>query len=178
MCATTMIPRPDTADLLSRVMSPLHDTWMGEADQTLAPLVRNEATFWDRWAAVNYLRDQFPERARVEQELLTELHAFFTPEINERLRMQIERLTRLHAEVEQVSECRASARQMASAVRELLEALRLWYAEIELAVDAIHRKDLGARAARLLARLDPSMRIERGYPELTLTVGQFCGTCR
>src|SRR6478672_11620989 len=97
MSAPTLIPRPDAGDVLSRVMTPLHDAWMADADQTLDPLMRRQTTFWERWAAVNYLRNQFPERFSIERELLTELHSFLTPELNERLTMQTERLARLHA---------------------------------------------------------------------------------
>jgi hypothetical protein len=157
MCPTTLIPRPTTGDALFRVMTPLHDAWMGEADQILEPMMHWEATFWDRWAAVNYLREQFPERLRLEQELLTELHAFLTPELDERLRMQLERLVRLHHDLEQLSQRRTPASEMARAVRELLEALRLWYAEIELAAGGIHRKDIGTQADQLLGRIEHSV---------------------
>jgi hypothetical protein len=154
MCPNTLIPRPATGDALFRVMTPLHDAWMADADRVLEPMMHWEATFWDRWTAVNYLREQFPERLRLEQELLTELHAFLTPELNERLRMQIERLARLHHDLEQLGQRRTPASEMARAVRELLEALRLWYAEIELAAGGIRRKDIGTQADQLLGRIE------------------------
>jgi len=88
---------------------------------------------------------------------LLELHAFLTAELNERLRMQIERLVRLHHDLEQLSQQRTPASEMARAVRELLEALRLWYAEIELAAGGIHRKDIGTQADQLLGRIEHSV---------------------
>jgi len=157
MSPSTLIPRRTTGDALLRVMTPLHDAWMADADQILEPMTRWEATFWDRWAAVNYLREQFPERLRLEQELLTELHAFLTPELNERLRMQIERLVRLHHDLEQMGQRRVPASEMARAVRELLEALRLWYAEIELAAGGIRRTDIGTQADQVLGRIEHSV---------------------
>jgi hypothetical protein len=174
MSAPTLIPRPNAGDVLSRVMTPLHDSWMGDADQILDPLMRRDTTFWERWAAVNYLRDQFPERFTMEQELLTELHSFLTPEANERLRMQTERLTRQLTELEMLGEQRAAARQMACAVRTLLEDLRLWYAEIEIAAGGIRRVDLGARAAQLLDRLGRAVTVPKPYPDLTLSIDEVC----
>jgi hypothetical protein len=176
MCATTLIPRPHTDEVLFRAMTSLHDSWMAEADQVLEPMMHRDATFWQRWAAVNFLREQFPERLALEAELLTELHAFLTAELNERLRMQIERLGRLHRELEQLSQCRAPAREMAIAVRELLEALRLWYAEIEFAASGVRQEDLGSRASRLFDRLIQTVGLRRipTIAGLTLSVEDCC----
>ena len=177
MSAATLIPRPATRDLLFRTLLPIHDTWMADADQTLEPMTRRDATFWERWAAVNYLREQFPERLRVEQDLVTELHAFLTAEFNERLRLQVERLARLHQDVRQLSQRRVPAAEMAAAVSSLLEALRLWYAEVELAAGGIKRKDLGTRATRLLDRLGKAHLVNcpRYGTEPTISVEEFCG---
>jgi len=175
MCATTLIPRPHTDEVLFRAMTSLHDSWMAEADQTLEPMMHRDATFWQRWAAVNFLREQFPERLALEAELLTELHAFLTAELNERLRMQIERLEHLHRELE-LNQRRATAREMAIAVRELLEALRLWYAEIEFAASVVRREDLGSRASRLFDRVIQTVGLRRipGIAALTVSVEDCC----
>ena len=157
MRTTTLIPRPNTGDALLRVMTPLHDNWMADAEETLEPMMHWDATFWARWEAVNYLRDELPERLRLEQELLSELHAFLTPELNERLRMQLERLVRLRHDLEQLCQRRVSAGELARAIGGLLEALRLWYAEIELAAGGINRRDLGAKADRVLGRIEHSV---------------------
>jgi hypothetical protein len=129
-------------DALYRVMSPLHDVWMADAEHVLAPLTRWEATFWDRWTAVSYLREQFPERLRLEQELVTELRAFLPPELNERLGMELERLVCLYHKLEQLSGRRVAVEEMARAVRELLESLRLWYADIEFAAGRIQQQSV------------------------------------
>jgi hypothetical protein len=157
MCPTTLIARPMTADALIRVMTPLHDAWMADADQILGPMMHSEATFWDRWTAVNYLREQFPERIRLEQEFLTELQAVLTAELNERLRMQTDRLVLLHRDLEQMGRRRTPTSEMARAVRQLQEALRLWYAEIEIAAGGIRRKDIGRRADYLLGHIEQSV---------------------
>jgi hypothetical protein len=176
MCATRLIPRPHTDEVLFRAMTTLHDSWMADADQTLEPMMHRDATFWQRWAAVNFLREQFPERLDLERELLTELHAFLTPELNERLRMQIERLQHLHRDLEQLNQRRATAQETAVAVRELLEALRLWYAEIEFAASGVRREDLGSRARRQLDRLIQTAGLRQipGIAGLTVSVEDCC----
>ena len=170
MSATTLIPRPNTEDALFRTLIPIHDQWMSDADQTLEPMTRRDATFWQRWAAVNYLREEFPERLRLEQELLSELHAFLTAEVNERLLLQVERLAHLHQDALQLSQRRVTTVEMAGAVRSLLEALRLWYADVEFATNGIQRKDLGSRTTRVLNRLGQLLDGPRYGAELMISI--------
>jgi hypothetical protein len=99
--------------------------------------------------------DQLLHRFHLERALLQELHAFVTPEMNERLGMQVDRLTRLLAEFTRLGQQRESARELARTTRDILAALRLWYAEIELAAGEI-RRDLGREGIRLLAELNPA----------------------
>lgn len=150
MCATALIPRPPAVveDALSGVLTTVHDGWMADGDRYLGPVTYPEATFLERWAAVSYLRNQFPERFKLEQGLLGELHSFFTPELKERLRMQADRLMRLHRDLEQLTQRHGAAREIAHTARELLETLRLWYAEVEFAAGGVHREDLSTRATR------------------------------
>jgi tRNA nucleotidyltransferase/poly(A) polymerase len=150
MGATTLASPSTPEDALFRVIAPLHENWLSDADQTLGRLMRRNATFWARWAAVSYLREQFPDRLRLEQNFVAGLQALLTAELNERLEVEAERLTQLYAQVQQLSLRRNSQSEMALAVHELLEALRLWYAEVELAAGGIHRKNLGAGSVRLL----------------------------
>jgi hypothetical protein len=57
---------------------------------------------------------------------------------------------RLHAELHELNTERAAARDLARTTRQLLEALRLWYAEIVLAVDHLRWQDLSISAKRAL----------------------------
>jgi hypothetical protein len=125
---------------------------MAEADRLLEPVTHPEATFLERWAAMSYLGNQFPERLKLEQALLRELQSFLTPELKERLWMQVDRLTRLQRDLEQLTHRRGAAREIAHTARELLEALRLWYAEIEFAAGEIRQRDLSQKASQLLDR--------------------------
>ena len=105
---------------------------------------------------MRYVEDQLLKRFHVERILLEELRAFLTPEMNERLWMQADRLTRLLGTFGRLGRQRESARELAHTTRELLEALRLWFAEIELAAGGIQISDVSREGIRLLAELDPA----------------------
>ena len=158
MNTTVMAPRP-TAKLLE-TLSPrftlAHDNWMADGDRFLRPVADADATFRERWGAIRHVEDQLLKRFQVERLLLGELRAFLTPEMNERLWMQADRLTRLLGTFGRLGRQRESARELAHTTRELLEALRLWYAEIELAAGGIQASDLSREGIRLLAELDPA----------------------
>ena len=137
MLAPFQISQTLAPESLPDLMAPVHDAWMGEASRFFEAFMSPEATFWERWAAVNYLRSQFPERLDGEQQLLTQLQPLLRPAVRETLRMQADRVIRLHQELQRLSDRRARAMEMARVTRGLLEALRLWYAEVELALGLV-----------------------------------------
>jgi hypothetical protein len=143
-------------DTLGPRITIAHDNWMADGDRFIVPVTDSDATFWERWAALRYVEDQLLERFRLERTLLEELHAFLVPEMRERLGMQADRLSRLFADFSRLGRQRESARELARTARDLLEAVRLWYAEIELATGGIRWGDLGKEASRLLAELNPA----------------------
>ena len=128
---------------LASILAGAHDRWMADSDAVLGPVTDPNATFLQRWAAVRYVADGFLERFHLEQQLLEELHPFIMPELRERLRMQVGRLARLHQDLVRLAPQRGTAREVARTAREFLEALRLWYAEIELAVGALRQQEIG-----------------------------------
>jgi hypothetical protein len=158
MNTTATAPQPDArvGDTLSTRLTVAHDNWMCDGDRFLRPVADADATFWERWAAVRYFEDQLQKRFQVERILLEELRAFLTPEMNERLWMQADRLTRLLGTFGLLGRQRESARELAHTTRELLEALRLWYAEIELAAGGIRWSDVSREGIRLLGELNPA----------------------
>ena len=156
MNATAVTPQPDTRvlDTLGTRFTNAHDTWMTDTDRYLLPVTNSDATFWERWAAIRYVQEQLLGRFRLERNLLEELRSFLTPEMKERLWMQADRLTRLLGEFDRLGRQRESARQLAHVARELIEALRLWYAEIEYAAGGVRRNDLSREGVQLLAELN------------------------
>lgn len=157
MLAPAMTTQPDarSAGTLGPRFTGTHDAAMTDADRFLQPVGDAAATFWERWAAVRYVEDQLLGRYHLERTLLAELRAFLTPELRERLEMQTDRLNRLIGEFRRLGRERESARELAHTTRELLDALRLWYAEIEFAVGGVRVADLSGAATRLVAELIP-----------------------
>jgi hypothetical protein len=158
MYATDMAPQLDAKvpDTLRTRFTIVHDNWMADADRFLLPVADPDATFWERWAAVRYVEDQLPERFHLERALLEELRAFLTPEIRERLWLQADRLTRLLGEFNHLGRQRESARELAHTTRDFLDALRLWYAEIEFSAGGIRWSDVSSEGIQLLAEFNPT----------------------
>ena len=156
MTATLLVPdREALVDTtLAPVLARVHDRSMAEHEVALDPISDPDATFFQRWAAVRYLWDQFAERFLLEQRLLDELHPFIPVELRNRLEMQIDRLGRLQHDLDRLAHQRGVARELASTTRALLEALRQWYAEIEFAAGEIRRSDISNSAQGILEKLN------------------------
>lgn len=148
---TAAQPTTRTTGTLVRHLATAHDDWMADADRFLLPVADANATFWERWGAVRYVEDGLLDRVQLERRLLDELRGFLIPEMKERLGMQLDRLSRLLADFRRLGRERARARELAHTTRDLLDALRLWYAEIELAAAGIQWSDLSQAAIQLLA---------------------------
>jgi hypothetical protein len=158
MYATAVSPQLNSRvpDTLGTRFTVAHDNWMADGDRFLQPVADADATFWERLAAVRYVDDQLLHRFHLERALLKELHAFLTAEMNERLWIQADRLTRLLETFGRLGRQRESARELARTTHAILEALRLWYAEIELAASGIRWSDLSREGIRLLGELNPA----------------------
>jgi hypothetical protein len=156
MYTTVMAPQPNAkvADTLRTRFTVVHDNWMADADRFVLQVTNVDATFWERWAATRFVQDQLLERFQLERALLAELRAFLTPEMRERLGMQADRLTRLLGDFNWLGRRRQSARELARTARELLDALRLWYAEIEFGAGAIRWNDVSTEGIQLLAEFN------------------------
>jgi hypothetical protein len=140
-------------ETIDRALEEAHDRWVQQAGQFLMPAAEG-GEFWDRWAAVRYLADQFVERYSRERAFTEELHPFLTPHESERIRYEAERVARLRLELDRLGRRRGTAPEVAAAARELLDHLRLWCTEIEIYGSRIPREALSAEGARLLDLLD------------------------
>ena len=148
MCATMLIPRFTPGEVLPSVISKVHDAWMADASQLLEPLMRSDSSFFDRWGAMNYLSDRLPERLILEHALLRTLECSLSLEVRNQVWNQANHVMRLHAELNQLSDQPVAASDMARTTRVFLEALRLWYAEVELVTHSIRWQELGTSAKR------------------------------
>jgi hypothetical protein len=127
---------------------------MAQCDQMLGPIMDSDATFFQRWGALRFVSEQLQERCRVEVRLLDELEARLAPEMRDRIRQQGAWIVQLRQDVERLAQGRCTARDLASAARELIQALRLWYAEIEYALGDIPLSQIGSRANQIVNQLN------------------------
>jgi hypothetical protein len=155
MCATTLIPERSAEPelMLESPIAAAHDKWMAEVHQVLLPVTFPEATFWERWDAVRYLAERLPQRLQLELALSTELRPLLCPEDIERLQQQGERLIGLQRDCGRLGREPMMARQLAGRTKELLEAVRLWCAEFELAAGRIPESAADEGVMRLLGRM-------------------------
>ena len=152
MCASILIPERESSveETLDPILAATHDRWTAEADKALGPVMDADATFFQRWVATRYLSEEFAERLQLEQQLIDELHPFLCPEAEERLSAQADRVRQLRQDLSRVAHRLGTVPEMIRVARALMDALRLWYAEIEFAIGRVHLADLSPTAARLL----------------------------
>jgi len=121
---------------------------MADASQLLEPLMQSDSSFFDRWAAMNYVSDRLPERLTLEHALLRTLECSLSLAVRNQVWNQANRVMRLHAEPLGLDDQRVAASDMARTTRVFLEALRLWYAEVEVVTHSVRWEDLGTSAKR------------------------------
>lgn len=155
MCATTLAPEPSAATelILESTLATAHDRWMAEVHRVLLPVTLPEAIFWERSDAVSYLAERFPARLRLERALSNELQAFISTDDADRLDLQGERLMWLQRECDRLGREPRMAKEFASRMKELLEAVRLWCAEFELATGHIPEAAANEEVMRILGRM-------------------------
>lgn len=144
---------------LEAILRPIHEGWIKDARRYLDPALNPGAEFWDRWAVVRYLSDDFLDRFRWEHALVYELRQYLAADAAERLEREGARLARLRLELDRVGRRRGTAAEVAATIWDLLEQLSVWCAEIEAAARRIPLETLTAEGATLLAHLETAERI-------------------
>ena len=139
---------------LAPVLRAAHETWLPEAIEFLLPIIRPEASFWDRWTTVRYLADQFSGQYRRECALVQQLRPFLPPEVGERLIQQGQRIGQLQEAIDQLGRKHGTARSVMVIGRGLLASLGDWCREIEAAARPIPREVLPEEGRRLIAELE------------------------
>ena len=127
---------------------------MAQCDRMLGPVMDPNPSFVQRWSALRFVSEQVQERCRQEEKLLEELQTRLAPEMRARVRRQGEQVMQYRQNVERLARGRCTARDLAGAVQELIEALRLWYAEIEFGLGEVRLGDIGSRAHQILTQLN------------------------
>lgn len=151
-------PRSDGAPGLDAMLSPVHDAWVEEVRRFLLPATTSAAPFWDRWSAVRYMNDEFVAHFALQRSLLTELRPLISSNHLDSIDAGTERVARLRLGLDRIGRRRGTSTEFALMAEELLAALELWCAEIELAVRQVDPDHLPDDGARMLAHLESMMR--------------------
>lgn len=159
MTAATLKTAIPAEQQIEAVLRPIHECWIKDARRYLDPALNPGAEFWDRWAAVRYLNDDFLDWFRWEHALVYELRPHLPADAAERIEREGARLARLRLELDRVGRRRGTAAEVAATTWDLLEQLSVWCAEIEAAARRIPRETLTAEGATLLAHLETAERI-------------------
>jgi hypothetical protein len=150
---TTMTRTRRAAPTLGAVLETIHERWMGEVANSLAPALSENADFWTRWSAARFLRDQFAGRFQLECALVDALGRFVP-------RDTAAALAAIRVDLERTAEAlidagrrRATRLLTAQLGRRLIDQLALWCVEVELATNRIGTAELPLGARRLLVHL-------------------------
>jgi hypothetical protein len=147
-------------DMLETVLSPIHDRWIEQVDQLLAPAMEPQAGFWERWGAVRYLIDQFEDRFRLECALVDSLAGWLT-------RTEFVRLATIRAELEHtrtdliaLGRRRGTAVLVAAFARDVLKQAELWCAQLEFATRNLRQCELRPESKRLVEQLETAASLD------------------
>ena len=131
-----------------------HEVWIRETNRFLLPVAAQEAPFWTRWTAVRYLADQFIAQYRRECALLYELRLVLPQDVFDRLMKDGVKIGQMLDELDRVGRRRGVARTMAVLSRTLLDLLRAWCADIEMAAGWIPVDRLTAAGYESLVQME------------------------
>jgi len=153
---STLAPAFDAppAEPLSAVLSRIHDHWVDRVGRFLAPAMVPRANFWERWGSVRYLADEFEDRFRAQCAVVDSLGLLLGPSALDRLAMARKRLEATRAELTTLGRRRGTAGPVAVLARRLLDQVRLWCVELELATSRLTTGDLPDEAREVIAHLE------------------------
>ena len=155
MAATLTSPpiRPGAAESVTTRLAAIHDQWIERIARVLAPATLPRAGFWERWAAVRFLNDQFAARFRLECEFIESLGDRLAPTIRGRLTTARKALEHTRTELTSAGRRRGTGAEVAGLARTFLDQARRWCAALELATATLESDELPERSRTLLARL-------------------------
>jgi hypothetical protein len=137
---------------LSAELTAFNGRWLDEVRQHLAPACDPHGGFWDRWAAVRYLADQFEEPRRRAGDVLQALIDHLDMGMAGRLVDDLQAIDDLRADFDQIGRERGTAIAAAAIACSLLATLQRWCSALEHAVRTVGKEN-PTRAREALARL-------------------------
>ncbi len=137
---------------LATELTAFNGRWLDEVRQHLSPACDPHAGFWDRWAAVRYLADQFEEPRRRAGDLLEALTDHLDKGTAGRLVDDLQAIDDLRADFDQIGRERGTAIAAAAIACSLLATLQRWCTALEHAVRTVGQEN-PTRVREALARL-------------------------
>ena len=131
--ATTDGNGAQKAETMARALRAVHQAWLRETDELLAPVLSPQADFWKRWTAVRHLADQFLAQYHREWALLRTMRPFLAPNVAAELERNGRRVAEIQRLLDQVGRRRGTGLLVSGLAGKLLEELRRWCADLEAA---------------------------------------------
>lgn len=153
----TPVVQPAREQTVAGTLSEIHQMWLAETREWLAPAMAPAADFWDSWSAVRYLNDQFERLYRRKSAFLKAVIPQFNPSDALALRTQTGQLVRGVRKLNSLGRRRGTGPAVAAACADLLEQLEAWFGEIERLTRHLTTAELPAQARLALTQLQAAL---------------------
>jgi hypothetical protein len=147
-------------ETLDAVLAPAHEAWIEEARHLLAPASAPGAPEWERWPVARWLNDRFVRRFLAERALVNELRPHLTVREDEMIGIATDRVAQLRLVLDRLAWRGGGAAEFGALGQGLLQALEMWFADIELAARRIRCRYLSRQARRLLEEVEAASGVQ------------------
>lgn len=147
------VVHPAREQTVAGTLREIHQIWLAETREWLAPAMALEADFWDSWSAVRYLNDQFERLYRRQRAFLKAAIPQFNPPDALALRQQTLELVRGVRKLNSLGRRQGTAPAVAAACAHLVDLLEAWFGEIQRLSRRLTTAELPAQAQLALTGL-------------------------
>lgn len=143
-----------TSDLgFDAALAQVHERWISIVARMLAPATIARAGFWERWAAVRFLSDQFRNVYRLERALLEQLAPKLDPAVLADLRAGLGRIEHLRQEADTAGRRRGTAPVVAGLALQLLLEVQRWSRAFDQAAASVAPGEVPGEGRELVERI-------------------------
>jgi hypothetical protein len=153
LLVASMTSAAHAAPTVGSVLAIVHEGWIRQVTDFLAPASDLRSDFWSRWGAVRFLGDQFDGRFRLECAFAAALEGLVSPEAAAHLAGARDDVERTREELITAGRRQDAAELTAVLARRFLKEVARWCVELELATEHLVPAGLPVSGRRLLARL-------------------------
>lgn len=135
----------------------IHQIWLAETREWIAPAMALEADFWDSWSAVRYLTDRVERLYRRQRAFLKAVVSQFDPPDALALRQHTRELVSAVRRLNSLGRRQGTAPAVAAACADLLELLEAWFGQIQRHTRRLTTAELPAQARLALTQLQAAL---------------------